>query len=118
MSAIRQSSKPRKANAAFSLIEVVLALSIVAIGLLTILGLFPQALTSAKNAADDSICGMVAQDTIASRKIDIQTGTPIGGGALASRWFSANGQEIILTGSARPTNAMFQCEIVATLGTT
>ncbi|HXI84780.1 MAG TPA: hypothetical protein VNL17_11910 [Verrucomicrobiae bacterium] len=112
MSAIRQSSRPLKATAAFSLIEVVLALSIVAIGLLTILGLFPQALTSAKNAADDSICGMVAQDTIAARKIDIQTGiATIGVTPPTFRWFTGNGQE---TNAASASNAMFKCEITAT----
>ena len=56
--------KPLRATDAFSLIEVVLALSIVAIGLITIMGLFPQALTSGKNAVDDSICGMIAEDTM------------------------------------------------------
>jgi uncharacterized protein (TIGR02598 family) len=104
-----------RTGAAFSLIEVVLALSIVALGMLTILGLFPQGLTSAKNAADDSLCAMVAQDTIADRKIQIETGTnnaAIGVvGTNPNRWFDAKGKELFTTS---PTNAMFNCLITAT----
>ena len=105
--------KPLRATEAFSLIEVVLALSIVAIGLITIMGLFPQALTSGKNAVDDSICGMIAEDTIAARKIDIQTGkSTIGAPNIPPRWFTANGTEIFVPPDL-PSNATFQVVITA-----
>jgi len=91
------------------MVEVVLALSIVALGLLTIMGLFPQALNSAKSAADDSLTSLVAQDTIAERRIEIATnGAPIAVipngdiGRLSStsvqRWFTVSGQETNVAG--------------------
>jgi uncharacterized protein (TIGR02598 family) len=98
----------------FSLIEVVLALSIVAVGLISIIGLFPQGLTSAKNAVDDSICGMIAQDVIASRKVDIQTGvSTIGVSPISALWYTANGAPLT-NNPVSPTNAMFQVLITAT----
>jgi type II secretory pathway pseudopilin PulG len=106
------SSRTVRSSSAFSLIEVVLALSIVAVGLVSIMGLFPQGLNSAKNAADDSLCAIVAQDTIADRRIDIQIGaSSIGAANIPPRWFTANGQEII--GPTSATNAMFKCMITA-----
>ena len=107
--------KSLRATEAFSLIEVVLALSIVAIGMVTIIGLFPQGLTSAKNAVDDSLCGIIAEDAIASRKVDIQTNvSPIGDPNIASRWYAANGTEITAN-PINPANAMFQVVITATV---
>jgi len=113
MNGQRHLRKRLRATEAFSLIEVVLALSIVAIGLVTIIGLFPQGLTSGRNAVDDSLCGMIAEDTIADRKIDIQTtNSTIAAASIPSRWFTANGTEILKPVSA--TNAMFQVNITAT----
>jgi len=106
--------KPLRATEAFSLIEVVLALSIVAIGLVTIIGLFPQGLTSGRNAVDDSLCGIIAEDAIASRKIDIQTGvSTIGAAGIAPRWYAANGTEILNPPSG--ANAMFQVVTTASV---
>jgi len=107
------SSKTFHATSAFSLIEVVLALSIVAVGLITIMGLFPQGLNSAKSAADDSLCAMVAQDTIAERRIDLQKGSSsVGAASIPPRWFTSSGQEIFVPPDI-PTNAMFKCQIAA-----
>ena len=49
-------------TAAFSMVEVTLALGIVAFALLAIFGLLPVGLTASRNAADDTRTSMVAQD--------------------------------------------------------
>jgi uncharacterized protein (TIGR02598 family) len=46
----------------FSLVEVAVAVAVIAIGLLVILGLFPQGLQSARNAADNTMSATIAQD--------------------------------------------------------
>jgi uncharacterized protein (TIGR02598 family) len=46
----------------FSLVEVALAVAVIAIGLIAILGLFPQGLHSARNAADNTLAATIAQD--------------------------------------------------------
>ena len=51
-----------RATAAFSLVEVALAVAVIAIGLLVILGLFPQGLQSARDAADNTLSATIAQD--------------------------------------------------------
>ena len=95
---------------AFSLIEVVLALAVATVGVVAIIGLFPQGLTSARNAIDDSLVSMIVQDTVAARRVDIQTGSNTVGIATAAntRWFAADGKE---TNSALA--AMFKCEVFA-----
>jgi type II secretory pathway pseudopilin PulG len=114
MNTQRLVGKRLRVTEAFSLIEVVLALSIVAVGMVTIIGLFPQGLTSAKNAVDDSLCGMIAEDAIASRKIDIQTGnSTILAATIPPRWYAANGREIFVPPDL-PTGATFQVNITAT----
>ncbi len=54
---------PRKQSAnAFSLIEVVLALAVSAIGLVAILGLLPQGLQASRDAADNTISATIVHD--------------------------------------------------------
>ncbi len=103
------------ASAGFSLVEVVLALAVVAVGLITIIGLFPQGLSSARRAMDDSLSAMVAQDVIAERRILIQNGGATIGNTTAEppRWYAAEGTNLL--GAASSANAMYKCEIVATL---
>jgi len=51
-----------KASAAFTMVEVALAMGVVAIGLVAILGLLPNALTSARQAADNTVTATIVQD--------------------------------------------------------
>jgi hypothetical protein len=98
-------------SSAFSLVEVVLAVAVVAVGLITIIGLFPQGLTSARRAMDDSFSAIIAEDTIAARRILIQTGNAnIGSVAPADsrRWYTPEG-----TVTNDPSLAMYKCEITA-----
>jgi uncharacterized protein (TIGR02598 family) len=99
----------------FSLIEVVLALAVVAVGLVTIIGLFPQGLNSARRAMDDSLSAMVAQDVLAARRVSIQDGKAAIGIVAATDsplWYDATGTN--LESAASSINAMYKCEIRAT----
>jgi len=104
------------ATRGFSLIEVVLALAVVAVGLVTIIGLFPQGLTSARRAMDDSLSAMVAQDAFATRRILVQNGSATIGTVAPSDsplWYDATGTN--LANAASSINALYKCEIRATL---
>ena len=52
----------RRSNSAFTLIEVMLAISIAAIGIIAILGLLPGAIQSGRDAADNTLSATIAQD--------------------------------------------------------
>ena len=54
-------TSPRKA--AFSLVEVTLALAVAAIGLVAILGLIPQGVASSRDAADNTMAATIVHDT-------------------------------------------------------
>lgn len=54
----------RRNRAAFSLVEVCLAVAVVAIGLLAVIGLFPQGLQSARDAADNTMSATIVQDLL------------------------------------------------------
>jgi uncharacterized protein (TIGR02598 family) len=56
------SQKPKAANG-FSLMEVTLAVAVVAIGLIAILGLIPQGVQSSRDAADNTLAATIVQDT-------------------------------------------------------
>jgi Tfp pilus assembly protein PilV len=62
---ISQSRAPRR-QLAFSLVEVVLALGVIAVGVVAILGLFPTALQTSHAAQDETRAPQIAQDIIAS----------------------------------------------------
>jgi prepilin-type N-terminal cleavage/methylation domain-containing protein len=53
---------PRPPTSGFSLVEVALAVAVIAIGLLVVIGLFPQGLQSARDAADNTMSATIVQD--------------------------------------------------------
>jgi len=53
----------RKNRSGFTLIEVTLALAVALIGMLAVLGLLPQGMQSAREAADNTISATLVQDT-------------------------------------------------------
>ncbi len=55
-----------RSDKAFSLIEVVLALAVSAIGLMAILGLLPQGLEASRNAADNTISATIVHDVFST----------------------------------------------------
>lgn len=54
--------RSRRNCEAFSLVEMSLAIAVIAVGLLAVIGLLPQALHSARNAADNSLVATIVQD--------------------------------------------------------
>lgn len=76
----------------FSLIEVTLAIGIIAFGLIAILGLVPVGLNAAKDAADDTRTSLIAQDVFNRVRGDLSTNTtavPVAN--LSLRWLDASG---------------------------
>jgi len=53
---------PSTCPAAFSLVEVTLALAVMAIGLIAILGLIPRGVQSGRDAADNTLAATIAHD--------------------------------------------------------
>lgn len=50
-------------RAGFSLVEIVIALAVISIGLIAVVGLIPQGIQSARDAADNTIAATIVQDT-------------------------------------------------------
>jgi hypothetical protein len=61
--------------AAFSLVEVSLAIAICAVGLLALVGLIPAGLNASRRAADDSLIASIASDIMQCRRISPYTNT-------------------------------------------
>ena len=51
------------AQTGFSLIEIMLALAVIAIGLIAVVGLIPQGVQASRNAADNTLAATLAHDT-------------------------------------------------------
>ncbi len=91
-------------NAAFSLVEVTLALGIMAFSFTSIIGLLPLGLTVFRQAIDVSVSSQIvqrvandAQQTDFSLLIGDVSGTPLVGtdGTKATRYFDEQGSEIV-----------------------
>ena len=62
--------RPRTTRrAAFSLVEVTLAVADMAIGLIAILGLIPQGVQSSRAAADNTLAATIVQDTLSELRL-------------------------------------------------
>lgn len=56
----------KRSEKAFSLIEIVLALAVSAIGLVAVLGLLPQGLQASRDAADNTISATIVHDVFST----------------------------------------------------
>jgi uncharacterized protein (TIGR02598 family) len=65
-----------KAGAAFSLVEVVLALGVVAFAIVAILGVFPAGLNTGRSAQNETRAAQIAQDILTSLASQAQTSFP------------------------------------------
>ena len=65
---------PRHSRSAFTLVEVSLALLIVAVGMLGTLAVIPQGSRASKDAREDTYAAMVAQSALSSLRGHIQKG--------------------------------------------
>ena len=61
---LRRFRSQREARAGFSLVEVVLAVGVVAFAFVAVLGLIPAGLTQFRQAIDTSVCAQIAQRVI------------------------------------------------------
>lgn len=109
---------------AFSLVEVVLAVGVVAFAFVAIMGLLPAGMTQFRQAIDTSVCAQIAQRVIMEAQqtdFDILTDSanivsPTAGQTFqaptkangALRYFDEQGNEIPATGSTAPTNTIYQ----------
>ncbi|HUI08250.1 MAG TPA: prepilin-type N-terminal cleavage/methylation domain-containing protein [Verrucomicrobiae bacterium] len=59
---LKANSRTLKASSGFSLVEVTIALAVMAIGLVAILGLLPRGVQSSRNAADNTLAATIAHD--------------------------------------------------------
>ena len=83
-SALRRSASTR----AFSLVEVTLALAIMAIGLIAIIGMIPQGVQSGRDAADNTLAATIAHDTFSEiRRYALTTWPPTWPPSLAADTF-------------------------------
>jgi uncharacterized protein (TIGR02598 family) len=54
---------PKGAQMGFSLVEIMLALAVIAIGLVAVIGLIPQGIQASRDAADNTLAATIAHDT-------------------------------------------------------
>jgi uncharacterized protein (TIGR02598 family) len=59
----------------FSLVEVTLALAIMAIGLIAIIGMIPQGVQSSRGASDNTLVATIVHDTFNQMRLGALTGT-------------------------------------------
>ena len=86
----------RPSPSAFTLIEVVMAVAVVAIGLTAVLGLLPGAIQSGRNAADNTLAATLAEDAFSGMRRDvlampIGTWPPTWNASVATDWDAAGG---------------------------
>jgi uncharacterized protein (TIGR02598 family) len=58
---------------AFSLVEIVIALAVISIGLIAVVGLIPQGVQSARDAADNTLAATIVQDTFNEMRLIAST---------------------------------------------
>ncbi|MDD5349653.1 MAG: Verru_Chthon cassette protein B [Chthoniobacteraceae bacterium] len=109
--------RPGKARAAFSLVEVVMAIGIVAFAFISVLGMIPTGLSTFRQAMNASVGSQIAQRVINdAQQMDFSmlvnmdtTGT----GVL--RFFDEQGNELTATGQgAVPAKAIYHARTVVT----
>jgi uncharacterized protein (TIGR02598 family) len=70
-------TKTCKVNrAGFSLIEIMLALAVIAIGLIAIVGLIPRGVQASRDAADNTLAATIAHDTFNGIRLQAQKAWP------------------------------------------
>lgn len=55
-----------RSHQGFSLIEIVITLAVISVGLLAVVGLIPQGVQSARDAADNTLAATIVQDTFST----------------------------------------------------
>jgi uncharacterized protein (TIGR02598 family) len=89
-----------KGSSAFSLIEVTLALAIVAIGLIAIVGMLPHGIQASRDAADNTLAATIAHDEL--NKMRLATTMAGGPPAPVDIYYDASGTNSFPAGSTSP----------------
>ena len=101
-------------EAGFSLIEIMLALAVIAIGLIAVVGLIPQGVQASRDAADNTLAATIAHDTFNYlRQQALQSPWPPT--LTANTWYDAaatNG-----TTASASANTYFQVHLAASAST-
>jgi len=95
---------------AFSLIEVTLALGVVAFALVAILGLVPVALRSAKDATEDTRVSLIAQDIAVRSRALFSSSSALS--PSTNWWYDNEGRFIDQSSGANFADAFFRVGVV------
>jgi len=96
---------------AFSLIEVTIALGVVAFALVAILGLVPVALRSAREATDDTRSSLIAQDVATRARALFSSSSALS--PSTNWWYDNEGRFIDQSAGANFTNALYRVSVVS-----
>lgn len=88
MNTANHNGKPRALRAGFTLLEVLIALTILAVGILVIMRLFPMSLVQQRRAAERTVVASLARTQLS----EVRTG---GVGTALSQWLKGNAYHII-----------------------
>jgi len=107
--------KYRLASAAFSLVEVTLALGIVTFSVLTLVGLIPMGLTTFHKAVNTSVSSQIVQQVVTDvQQTDfnelVSSTSQVNQQAL--RYFDDQGNELTNTGGAIPSGTIYMVNVV------
>jgi len=98
-------------RSAFSLVEVTLALGVIAFALIAILGLIPVGLSSARDATEDTRVSLIAQDVAVRARALFG---PASAASPATNWFfDSEGRFIDQSGGANYGNAFFRATVTS-----
>jgi uncharacterized protein (TIGR02598 family) len=89
------------ASHGFSLVEVTLAMAVMAIGLIAILGLIPQGVNSSRNAADNTLVATIVHDAFSDlRRQALTLPWPPASLSIPNIYYDAAGTNRVLSTSA------------------
>lgn len=105
---------PGKARAAFSLVEVVMAIGIVAFAFISVLGMIPTGLSTFRQAMNTSVGSQIAQRVINdAQQMDFLTLSNQTSGSF--RYFDDQGNELDVSAQGdAPSNAIYHVRMVVT----
>jgi uncharacterized protein (TIGR02598 family) len=102
------------AQAGFSLIEIMLALAVVAIGLIAVIGLIPRGVQASRDAADNTLAATIALDVFNSiRSQPFNNVINVGPGPLNLNTFPGP-VTLNYDSSGNPTNALDYYRVIVT----
>lgn len=102
--------KIRASQAGFSLVEVVLAVGVVAFAFVAILGLIPAGLSQFRQAMDISVCSQISQRIIMEAQQTEFDVLVANAGTAQFRYFDEQGNEVPVTDAAKENPAALSAD--------